>query len=1408
VHVKAALIVLVAALLLPYQTTGQTTVVPYTIDSIAGVGPVLGDGGPATSAQLFMPAGLAVDKTGILYISDIANYRIRKVSAAGAITTLTGNGVRALSGDRGPAANAQITEVYGMALDKDGNLYFADLASSRVRKIATDGIISTIAGGKNGFSGDGGPATAAQLNRPYSVAVDGSGNIYIADTYNYRIRKISADGTITTAAGTGTRGHTGDDGPAQNAQIMGVVALAMDAAGNLYFPEPSGNRVRKVDTSGVIRTIAGTGEEGFNGDDRPATTAQLSQPTGVGVDSAGNVYIADSQNGRIRKVTPAGLITTVAGGGDNYFPQDGNLATDAGLPPLQGLLVDSAGNIYFTDQFTGLVRKVTTDGRIRAVAGGSHFSGDGDAATKASLFFPEGVAAGGDGTLLIADTHNNRVRKVTAAGQISTVAAAPQVLVPAAVAADHSGNFYVTDSGAGQVLKISSGGGLSVVAGGGDGGPAAQVELELSVPGGLAVDAAGNLFIVESDHSRVLKLTPGGTITTFAGTGESGFSGDGGPASSALMNLPLGVAVDNAGDLYIADAGNARIRKVGGDGIIRTVAGGGQQSPENGVPATEAALCGVASVAADSKGSFYFGNRCNNAVWMVSSTGALNLFAGTREAGFAGDGGLATQAKLWSPDALAVDKDGNLVIADTYNHRIRKLAPTAGPALASNGLANAASFAAGAAPEAWVSAFGSNLAPGLVVADAIPLPASLDGTSVKVTDSAGTERAAPLQFVSPNQVNFLVPADTRTGEAKVTITVADGRSALATMPLDFVNPGIFSANSSGKDVASALAVRVDAAGQQSIVDVFQCGTTGGCTAKPIDLGPATDQVILELFGTGIRGYRSGVAATIGGQTAEVLAAVAQGQFAGLDQVNVRIPRTLVGRGEVPIVLTVDGKAANQVTVNIGGTVPPLLPQIVSVEPSAALAGQTIQSFSITGQNLAGVTAVVFSPATGITVTNVAATATLVTARVAIAADATPGSRSLSVISPAGASSTLSFTVQAATPQITALNPTVGDTGQTVSTFTVSGTNLAGSTAVEFAPSADITVSNVTSASTIVTARVVIAAGAATGSRSVSVVSPAGRSNALSFTVRQGVPQITSVTPANGITGQTSGAISITGQNLNGATAIEFSPSVGMTVSNLAATSTTVTAQVTISSSASIGARTITVVTPAGRSNALSYEVKPPAPQLTALSPDHGQQEQIIVHFTLSGTNLTGVSAIEFSPSDDVIVSNLSSTATTVTADLAIAYKASTGTRSVTVVTPGGRSNVLPFNVTLLPDPRISSVAISPPIPGTSGNTASFSGSLYFTDHDGDIRYVSGDVGSAKVRQTAVGVSPPCVMESFGTFLDKPGQTAGTLIWRTPQIPYTRKITSPRPNIAVSLIDAAGHESNVVNVQLDAWYCMQ
>ena len=319
-----------------------------------------GDGGPATAARLNMSlGGVALDSAGNLYIADLLNERIRKVSPVGTISTYAGNGGYGFWGDGGPATAAQLSLPHGVALDSAGNLYIADSNNHRIRKVTPGGTISTYAGtGTEGFSGDGGPATAAHLDRPDGVALDSAGNLYIADLGNSRIRKVTPGGTISTYAGNGGYGFWGDGGPATAAQLR-PRGMALDPAGNLYIADFGNSRVRKVTPGGTISTYAGTGTPGFAGDGGPATAAQLSFPQGVALDSAGNLYIADSNNNRIRKVTPGGTISTYAGTGLQGFSGDGGPAIDAQLWFPVGVALDSAGNLYIADQENQRIRKVT-----------------------------------------------------------------------------------------------------------------------------------------------------------------------------------------------------------------------------------------------------------------------------------------------------------------------------------------------------------------------------------------------------------------------------------------------------------------------------------------------------------------------------------------------------------------------------------------------------------------------------------------------------------------------------------------------------------------------------------------------------------------------------------------------------------------------------------------------------------------------------------------------------------------------------------------------------------------------------------------------------------------------------------------------------------------------------------------
>jgi uncharacterized protein (TIGR03437 family) len=347
------------SLFMPWSAFAQT----YTITTVAGnaTSASLGDGGPATSAQLSEPSGVTVDAAGNLYVADTLNNRIRKVSN-GVITTVAGSpaqGHGPFSGDGGPATSAQLYLPSGVAVDAAGNLYIADTGNDRVRKVS-NGVITTVAGTWKGFGGDNGPATSAQMNAPVDVAVDAAGNLYIADYNNQCIRKVP-NGVITTVAGIGgIPGFSGDNGPATSAQLIGPAGVAVDAAGNLYIAEVGNSRIRKV-SNGVITTVAGNGTPGgggYGGDGGPATSAQLYEPSGVAVDSAGNLYIADTANARIRRVSN-GLITTVAGNGTWGFSGDGGLATSAQLNYPQGLTADSVGNVYVADNSNNRIRVLT-----------------------------------------------------------------------------------------------------------------------------------------------------------------------------------------------------------------------------------------------------------------------------------------------------------------------------------------------------------------------------------------------------------------------------------------------------------------------------------------------------------------------------------------------------------------------------------------------------------------------------------------------------------------------------------------------------------------------------------------------------------------------------------------------------------------------------------------------------------------------------------------------------------------------------------------------------------------------------------------------------------------------------------------------------------------------------------------
>lgn len=625
---------------------------PGNIGLLAGGGN--GDGGTATQAVID-PRGLLLDRLqSSLYIADGKGNRIRKFDLLSkTITTVAGTGVGGVGGDGGPAIDAQLSVPLDIAFDTQGNTYVSELNSHRVRRIDTSGVIRTVAGtGVSGYNGDNISALRATLSTPYGITLDSAGNLYIADFDSHRVRRVNTSGTITTVAGNGMNGYTGDNGPAVQATLGTPSDVTFDAGGNLYIADYIQCVIRKVDANGIITTVAGNNLQGYAGDGGLATQARLNLPFRVSFDAGGNLLIADLGDNRIRRVDAlTGIISTIAGTGAQGSTGDGGLATQANLYAPNSVAIDAAGNLYVGSgvsssaqwSYDNRIRVINTAGVINTAVG-LNSNGDGTSARR-GIIDPYGLSIGGTASpadLYIADSRNNEIRKISAAtGLISTVA------------------------GSGSA-------GFS-----GDNG--AALNASLRSPNDVAVDTAGNVWIADTSNHRIRRVDPTGTITTFAGTGTQGYSGDNGDALNARLNYPRGVAVDTAGNLYIADASNYRIRKVTPQRIITTVAGNGTWgSTGDGGPATSAQLASPVDVAAGSDGSLYIPENATHKVRKVSPGGIISTIAGTGIAGSGGDGGLATAAQLNGPTQVALDAQNNLFISDSANLRVRRVDAASG----------------------------------------------------------------------------------------------------------------------------------------------------------------------------------------------------------------------------------------------------------------------------------------------------------------------------------------------------------------------------------------------------------------------------------------------------------------------------------------------------------------------------------------------------------------------------------------------------------------------------------------------------------------------------------------------------------------------------------------------------------
>ena len=870
----------------------------YNISTVAGNGrQQFGAGGQATSANLVQPRYVAADSAGNFYFTDTYFEQVFRVTAAGVITAYAGNGTRGFSGDGGQATAAELSQPEGLAVDSSGNLYIADGGNYRIRMVTPTGVISTVA-----LIGTGALA----------VAVDGSGNLYVAG--GEVVVKVNSAGTVTPFAGNGSVGYAGDNGPAISASLSGPAGVHVDSAGNVYIADVQNNRIRKVDSQGIITTFAGNKTGGFTGDGVQATATSLFYPTDVAFDSEGNLFISDALNGRLRMVNPSGIISTVTGGGASL--QDGG-ALQAGLEPA-GIAVDPNGNVLVVESGYRRVRRVVlAQETITTVAGQlpTAKAGDNVPATSVALLDPVGVAVDSIGNLYIGDSTDSRIRKVSPSGIITTIAgngipgytptgqaSGAEIDGALDMSFDPLGDLYFI---AGVVQKIDINGAISIVAGaagagyGGDHGPATAALL--LGPTDAVADAAGNIYISDRGNSVIRMVNPAGIITTFAGTNQLAYGGDGGPATAAQLFAPWQLALDKSGNLYIADWGNSRVRKINSSGIITTVAGGGAGPIGDGGPATAASIGGnLLGVAVDAAGNLYITSDARIRK-VEATTGLISTIAGNGTPGFGGDGALATNAMIHGANSITVDSAGNVYFSDETNLRVRKLTPAQ---IVAEGVGNSATFKAGGiSPGEIISIYGG---PGVSLGPSTPVGLQLTSAGLVSNQLGGTQVmiggiAAALTYVSSSQINAVVPYEVAgQTSAQIEVIVQGKPTNSVTVPVVAASPGVFvitnpdgTVNSPSNPVASSGYLVLYGTGEGQTTPA---GVDGGVntTVFPKPNLPVTVQ--------------------IGGQTAPVLYAGAAPDFAaGVLQVNVTIPAGVTGT--VPIQLNV-GTASTSLTVTI------------------------------------------------------------------------------------------------------------------------------------------------------------------------------------------------------------------------------------------------------------------------------------------------------------------------------------------------------------------------------------------------------------------------------------------------------------------------------------------------------------
>ena len=924
-----ALIPLTAAILAPSTHAQQPT---YYARTIAGLS-TNGDGEQARAARVFQPTRVTTDSSGNIYIVEAIG-RIRKVATDGVITSFGTKLNGTASGDGGPAADAGFTSLGGITVA--GNyLYIAQRSPCNIRRVdLASGLISNFAG--NGTCADGadGPATNS-LNFPATLATDSLGRIYVTEAT--RVRRIDpVSGTIVNIAGTGTAGFAGDNGVAIVAQLNGPQGIVVDGNGIVYISDTANCRVRRV-LNNIISTVAGSPTCGTSGDGASAIQAQLLGNSDLALDSTGTqLYIATDSTTVRRLQIDTGIIDRYAGTGVAGLTIQENLPPRlADLRSVTGVHLDASGNVLLVDNGANRVVRTGSNGLMFTVAGGPTYAGDGGPAQYGLISLPVEVIAETTGKLLISENINRVIRRFSAPGILSTLAgsrapggasgnggaALSASLSPVAMVRDAAGDIYVVDALSNTIRRIGANGAISQV------GPIFSV-----LPGGVAVDATERyVFASLPGLHRIVRISLAtDTVNVYAGVGAvtaagtAGFAGDGGLPTDARLNSPQRLAVDADGNLYFADSGNHRIRRINASGDrIDTVAGNGTSDYSgDGNLALQASLPNPIGVAVDGTGNILASNA--SAIFRLEkSTGRIQRIAGGSTRGNTPTLGVtALQATFNGISNVTVDDRGVIFFAETLAARVVALTPSTFTTPTISGIISPGTFGAGSliTPGGWVEIYGEKLAdttrawaPGDFVGNVTPI--SLAGISVKV---AGID--AFIQSVSPTQINIVVPDNVPNGNAVIEVTNTRGLHNVVT-----VEPIVASVASRAPYLLAPPAFAK--AGRQYVTAILP----GGAFAGPRNLiaganfRPARSGDRVVLYGVGFgsvtpfigAGYiASGLNALpnvrikVGGIETPVDYAGLAGGYVGLYQFNFQMPSVPSGDQKVEIIT--DGQPLTQV----------------------------------------------------------------------------------------------------------------------------------------------------------------------------------------------------------------------------------------------------------------------------------------------------------------------------------------------------------------------------------------------------------------------------------------------------------------------------------------------------------------